>query len=236
VYLGEQVGDFFLALVQRRANDVRRRLVIVDLEDVLPQIGLDNLAAGGFDGAVQRRLLADHRLRLDGLANAVAPRDLQHVTVDVVGRLGPKDGRPARSRVSLEYLQPDVEAVQRALADRARSLARRFHVVELEQGLAALGDKLALDLLQVALELRIAHVVVGALLEMHRRDLHCDPRRPALGLVAGQQLGDVQDPGGHIAAPSQPALDVEHASKIAQDDRVGLRLGDELTLVVGQAR
>src|SRR5215470_8020691 len=33
-------------------------------------------------------------------------------------------------------------------------------------------DELALDLPEVVLQLRVGHVVVGALLEVHRRDLH----------------------------------------------------------------
>jgi hypothetical protein len=54
----------------------------------------------------------------------------------------------------------------------APGLARAFEIVELDQGLAPLGDELALDLLQVALELRVRHVGVGAFLEVHRGNLH----------------------------------------------------------------
>ena len=44
VLAAEQLGHLFLALVQRRADDVRRRLVVVDLQDVLAEIGLDDRA------------------------------------------------------------------------------------------------------------------------------------------------------------------------------------------------
>ena len=122
------------------------------------------------------------------LRDAVTLRDRQHVPVDVGRRLGPEDRGAARSRVALEHLQPDVEVVERALADRARGLARRLEVVELDQRFAPLGDEFTLDLLQVALQLGVAHVVVRAFLEVHRGDLHCGPvsvrerpsRRPAL--------------------------------------------------------
>ena len=236
VHLGEQVGDFLLALVQCRADDVRRRLVVVDLEDVLSQVGLDHLPAGCFDRPVQRRLFADHRFRLDGLVHAVALRDVEHVLVDLVRRCRPEHSGAAHGGVFFENLQPYVETIQRPLEDGACRLARRFEIVELDQGLAALGDEFAFDLLQVALELRIAHIFMGALLEMHRCDLHCDPCQRALRGIAGQQFGDVHDPGRHVAAPPQPALDIEHAPEITERERIGLRLRHELALVVGKPR
>ena len=36
-------GHLVLALVQGRTDDVRRRLVVVDLQDVFAQVGLDHL-------------------------------------------------------------------------------------------------------------------------------------------------------------------------------------------------
>jgi hypothetical protein len=138
--LGEQVGHLFLALVQRRPDDVRRRLIVVDLQDVFAEVGFDDLLAGSLDRTIERRLFADHRLGFDDLAGAVTRGDRQHVPVDVGRRLGPEDRRAARSRVALEHLQPDVEVVERALADRARSFAGCLEVVQLDQRFAPLGD------------------------------------------------------------------------------------------------
>jgi hypothetical protein len=42
----EQVGDLLLGLVDHRGDDVRGRLVVVDLQDVLAEVGLDRLDAG----------------------------------------------------------------------------------------------------------------------------------------------------------------------------------------------
>ena len=46
VVLGEQVGDLVLRLVDHRRDDVRGRLV-GELQDVLAEVGLDRLDAGG---------------------------------------------------------------------------------------------------------------------------------------------------------------------------------------------
>ncbi len=74
VGLVEELGDLLLRLVQRRADDVRRRLVVVDLQDVLAEVGLDDRQARGLDRMVERRLLGDHRLRLDDLRARRASR------------------------------------------------------------------------------------------------------------------------------------------------------------------
>ncbi len=58
VRLVEELGDLLLRLVQRRADDVRRRLVIVDLQDVLAEVGLDDLQPGRLDRVIERGLLA----------------------------------------------------------------------------------------------------------------------------------------------------------------------------------
>ena len=112
VLLLEELRDLVLALVQRRSDDVRRRLVVVDLQDVLAEIGLDDRHAGALDRVVERRLLGDHRLRLDDLAHAVAARDVEHEAVDFVGRLREQHGGAARRGIRLEDLEPDVEVVE----------------------------------------------------------------------------------------------------------------------------
>ena len=100
-------------------------------------------------------------------------RDVEHVRVDLGRSLRPQHGGAARGRVALEDLEPNVEIVQRTLANRPARFARGLEIVELGERCASLGDEFALDLLQVALKLRVRHVGVCALLEMHRSDLHC---------------------------------------------------------------
>ena len=99
--------------------------------------------------------------------------DVEHVRVDLRRSLRPQHGASARGRVALEDLEPYVEIVQRTLANRPARFARGLEIVELGERGTPFGDKFALDLLQIALKLRVRHVGVRALLEMHRSDLHC---------------------------------------------------------------
>ncbi len=132
VLLVEKLGDLLLALVQRRADQVRRRLVVVDLEDVLAEIGLDDGQAGGFDRVIQARLLGDHRLRFDDLLHRMRGRDFEEKRIDVSRGLGEEYGGAPRSSIALEHREPGVEIVERALADRPRRVARALEVVEFE--------------------------------------------------------------------------------------------------------
>ena len=167
VFFVEEIGDLVLRLVQRGTDDVRRRLVVVDLQDVFAEVGLDDGEPGRLDRVIERRLLADHRFRLDDLAHVVACGDLEHQRVDLGGGLRPQDGGAARGGVLLEHLQPDVEIVERAIADRLAGVARAFEVVELDQRRPPLRYELALHPLQVVLEKRVVQLDVRALLEVH---------------------------------------------------------------------
>ena len=144
------------------ADDVRRRLVVVDLQDVFAEIGLDDGHAGGLDRVVERRLLRDHRLRLDDLAHAVAPRDLEHERVDVGRRLRPQHRRAARAARSPRRRQPGVEVVERALADRLRGVARALEVVELGDRRARASRRTCPASSSGSLQLRVVQLVVRA--------------------------------------------------------------------------
>ena len=91
--------------------------------------------------------------------------------------------RAARAwRSRSKIVEPDVEVVERALADRARRFARAFEIVELgHRGLARFSTNLLLIFVQVALQLRVVQLDVRALLEVHRRDLHGSPSGQAPG-------------------------------------------------------
>src|SRR5258706_9934904 len=168
----EELRDLLLALVQRRTDEVRRRLVVIDLEDIFAEVRFDHGQTGGLDGVVERGLLRHHRLRLDDLLHGVPCRDFQNERVGVRGRFREQDLRTPCRRVALEDLEPGIEVVERALADGPRRIARALEVVELDHRRLALLDELGLDFLEIALQPRVVQLDVRVLLEVHRRDLH----------------------------------------------------------------
>ena len=122
VVLGEQVRDLLLVLVDRRRDDVRRRL-LRQLDDVLAQVGLDRRDAGSLERLVQPRLLRHHRFRLDRFLQPVAGADLEHMAADFGLVLRPQHGGAVARRLLLEAQQPGIEVGQPAVADR-RARAR----------------------------------------------------------------------------------------------------------------
>jgi hypothetical protein len=99
-------------------------------------------------------------------------RDVEHEAVDLLGRLREQHGRAARRRIRLEDLDPRVEVVEAALANRACGVARALEVVELDDRRLARGNELGLELDEVLLQELVAEALVRPLLEVHRRDLH----------------------------------------------------------------
>src|SRR5690349_18674955 len=129
----KEIRDLFARLVQRGPDDMRRRLVIVDLQYVFAEIRLDDGESRGLDGVIERRLLRDHRFRFDDLPHIMTTRDLEHERVDVCRRLRKQHGCAIRARVLLENPEPYVEVIENALPYHATCLARPFEVVELRQ-------------------------------------------------------------------------------------------------------
>ena len=79
----EILGDLFLVEVDHRRDDVARRLA-PDLDDVLAEIGLRHLDAGGFEMGVEADLFRHHGFALGDEARAGLLADLQ----DNVARVG----------------------------------------------------------------------------------------------------------------------------------------------------
>ena len=102
-----------------RGDDVRRRLV-GQLDDVLAEVGLDDLDAGGFEGAVEVHLLGGHRLRLDDEAHAFGPGDADDRPADLFGPGGPVHGHAQRFELGLEPVEPAVEVGEHLPADPGR--------------------------------------------------------------------------------------------------------------------
>ena len=73
----ERLGDLFLRLVDDRRDDVRRH-VLVELDDVLAEVGLHHPHVRGLERVVQLDLLGHHRLALDDAPDAVAACDVDH--------------------------------------------------------------------------------------------------------------------------------------------------------------
>ena len=89
VLRGEELRDLGFVLVQCRTDDVRGRFVIVDLQDVFAEVGLDDRQSGALQRMIEGRLLAHHRLGFDDLVAAVAAGNIDDVPIDVGGRVGP---------------------------------------------------------------------------------------------------------------------------------------------------
>ena len=85
----EQVGDFIEALVHDWRDDMRRRFIVVDLQDVLAEIGLHRLDTGGCQRLIESSLLGEHGLRLHRLLDAVPAGDVANMAADLGPVLGP---------------------------------------------------------------------------------------------------------------------------------------------------
>src|SRR6185312_16392640 len=146
--------------------------------------GLDDGHARGLDRMIEPGLLGDHRLRLDDLPYAVPLCDLEHERVDLGRRLRVEHRRAVRACILVEDREPDVEVVERALANFGARVARAFEIVELGDRLPSCRNELALELGETRLQLCIVELRVRALLEVHRGDLH--------GLSGRRRLSDMQ--------------------------------------------
>ncbi len=69
---------------------------------------------------------------------------------------------PRAAALRSKQLEPDVEIVERPVANRLAGVARAFEVVELDQRRAPLADELALHLLEVVLQPRVVQLDVRA--------------------------------------------------------------------------
>ena len=135
VVLGEEVADLLPGLVDGGGDDVARGLV-GELDDVLAEVGLDDLEVRFLEPLVERHLLPHHGLALGDGAGARLTADLDDA--------GPRLGRvrrpvhlPARAGdLRLEPLEVQIEVREGVLLDATRRLAQRL---ELGQGIDRLS-------------------------------------------------------------------------------------------------
>ncbi len=167
----EKVGDLVLILMDDRRDDVARRLVVVDLQNVFAQIGFDRLHAHLPEYFVQAHFLGDHRLGLDHLLHFMPARNIADEARGLLRRLGEQDRDAAPGCFTFERLEPDVEIVQRtiaALLQRGASGGK----IDRGHGLGAGRHELGRQLGQVLLQTLVGELLARAGLEMHRLDLH----------------------------------------------------------------
>ena len=95
-------------LVQRRGHQVRRRLVR-KLDDVLAQVGFENVDSLGFQHVVEAKLLGHHRLALGNGLDVVGAGDLRNDRVGLLRVDGEVDPPAGRGHVPLQHLQVIVQ-------------------------------------------------------------------------------------------------------------------------------
>ena len=163
--------DLGHGLVHRRGDDVRWGLT-GQLHDVFTEIGLDRFDAGCAQRFVELGFLGEHRLRLDCLADSVAPGDVDYMAAYLGAVARPQDLGAAGTGPLFENLQPDIEVVDNATANRFAG-STQFGEVEAVVGeagdsLGTLADEQRLGLFQRFLQALVAHLHRSSRREEHR--------------------------------------------------------------------
>lgn len=137
----EQISDLRTVLVNRRNQDVRRR-VVAQLDDQVRQVGLPRVDPAGLEGFVEPRLLRRPRLGLDHLGSAVPGDEVADGPVALLAVAGPvHDAARARHR-RLELEQVVIEVAQGPFFDRTAGLAQLLPVGQLGDDGAGMIDRI----------------------------------------------------------------------------------------------
>ena len=119
----EGLGDLLLHQMDRRRDDVARRLV-AQLNDVFAEIGLDRGDAVGLQVIIEGDLLGDHRFALGDDPGIDRAADLEHRGARLRGIACPMHPAARRGHVLLVKLEIEIEVAQRVVLDRAPCLAQ----------------------------------------------------------------------------------------------------------------
>ncbi len=129
VMLGEGVGEVAAREMDRRGDDVARRLV-PELQDVLAEVGLDRGDAVLLEEVVEADLLGDHRLALGDRLRAGGAADVEDGLARLGRRAAPVHPAALLAHLRLEGLEVGVEVLERVVLDVAAGVAQ---VVEFGQ-------------------------------------------------------------------------------------------------------
>ena len=123
----QHAADLIAIFMNRRDHDVRRR-ILIQLQDIFPEIGFDHLDSGILQHMVDADLFGHHRLGLHHLLRIFTLRNLQNVASGIFFGFGEIDV-PAVFRHFLgELIQVSVEVAQNVIADLAGTIAPVFPV------------------------------------------------------------------------------------------------------------
>ena len=148
----EEIGDLLLVLVHHRRDDVRRRLVVVDLQDVFAQIGLDDFARPSRRARrFSAHFLGHHRLALDHLLHAVL-RAISATSRAASCRRSPRKARWRRAASLPSKVSSHTSRFSIARLRRSFSAARVASKSIARDRLGAGGDELRRELGQVLLQ------------------------------------------------------------------------------------
>ena len=136
----EEIGNIVLGQMDRRGDDVRRRLA-GELDDVLAEIGLHGLDVRRCERRVEGDLFRDHRLALDDEPHAGARGDVEDDGARLGGVAGPVHHAAVGGEALLELGKQRREARDRVRFDGARAVAPRFRVGKCREDLRALVEK-----------------------------------------------------------------------------------------------
>ena len=117
------IGDLLLHQVDRRRDDVARRLV-AQLDDVFAEIGFDRGDAVRFEMLVEGDLLGDHRFALGDDLGIRGAADIEDRGARLLGIARPMHMAARGGDVSLVKLEVEIEICQHMVLDRAALFAQ----------------------------------------------------------------------------------------------------------------
>ena len=123
----ECVGDLFLNQMDRRCDDVARRLM-PQLDDVFAEIGFDGSNAVRLEEIVEPHLLGDHRLALRDELGARRAANLQHRGARLLGGARPMHLAAGSLDLAFVQLKVEVEVLESVILDRAAGFAQRLEL------------------------------------------------------------------------------------------------------------
>ena len=231
----EGLGDLFFDQMDRRRDDVARRLV-AQLNDVFAEIGLDRRDAVGFEEIVEADLLGHHRLAFGYRLGADRAADLQHRGAGLLRRCGPMHLAARSQDLAFVELEVEVEVLEGMVLDRPAGLAQSLEFGEPLDREAPPQRKPGSRETERPLQIVVGKAGAGIL------PRSCGWSRASLA-YRGAPIGGTSSamPGQHFrhmadldaaALPIELAGDIEQTAEIAGQNRFGAGR-DDIGCLVG---